>query len=62
VFDRLKSEISTEVRGLWLQDPGKPLVVHTDGSKEGMGAVLGQIDDEGREYIKACIRRSHNVQ
>jgi len=56
--DRLKAEISTEGRILRHEDPNKPLILHTDWSREGIGAVLGQIDDEGRENMIACISRS----
>ena len=43
------------------QDPNKPLILHTDWSNIGIGAVLGQIDDQGNEYMIACISRSLNV-
>ncbi len=38
----------------------KPFVVHTDFSNKGLGAVLGQMDEENRECIVACISRSLN--
>ena len=41
--------------------PLKQLILHTDWSKGGIGAVLGQLDDEGREYMCACASRSLNV-
>ncbi len=60
-YYRLKAEISTEGRILQHQDPNKPMMLQTDWSKEVIGAVLGQIDDEGREYMIVCISRSLNV-
>jgi hypothetical protein len=41
-------------------DPKRPLVLHTDWSVHGISAVLGQVDDEGHEYMCACISRSLN--
>ena len=39
-------------------DPKRELIVHTDWSTYGIGAVLGQLDDEGHEYLCACASRS----
>jgi len=41
-------------------DPDRPLILHTDWSIHGIGAVLGQRDDDGHEYLCACISRSLN--
>jgi len=41
-------------------DPERELIVHTDWSVHGIGAVLGQRDDEGQEYLCACASRSLN--
>ncbi len=41
-------------------DPSREILVHTDWSQHGMGAVLGQLDDDGNEYMVACISRSLN--
>jgi len=60
-LDTLKAEVSTPGRVLKHQDPNRPLILHTDWSKEGIGAILGQIDDKGNEYMVACISRSLNV-
>lgn len=60
-FDALKSEVCTEGRVLRHQDPNKPLILHTDWSNVGIGAVSGQVDDQGNEYMIACINRSLNV-
>jgi hypothetical protein len=61
-FAALKSSLC--VTGLVLRqpDPKRPFVLHTDFSKRGISAVLGQTDDDGREYMIACISRSLNKQ
>ena len=41
-------------------DDSKPLLLHTDWSIKGIGAVLGQVDEDGHEYMVACISRSLN--
>ena len=41
-------------------DPNRQLILHTDWSVHGIGAVLGQLDDDGHEYLCACISRSLN--
>jgi len=41
-------------------DPKKPMILHTDWSKLGIGAVLGQVDEDGNDYMVACISRSLN--
>ena len=41
-------------------DPKRELILHTDWSVHGIGAVLGQLDDDGNEYLCACISRSLN--
>jgi hypothetical protein len=41
-------------------DPAWPLLLHTDWSQQGIGAVLGQVDDGSNEYMGACISRSLN--
>ena len=59
-FAALKAVFAKE--GLILRpiDYSKPLILHTDFSNKGLGAVLGQLDDEGNEYMCACISRSLN--
>ena len=42
-------------------NPQKTLILHTDWSHEGIGAVLGQLDDQSNEYMVACISRSLNA-
>ena len=41
-------------------DPDRPLILHTDWCCHGIGAVLGQKDENGLEYLCACISRSVN--
>ena len=59
-FDALRNEIATPGKALKRFDPGRPIFVHTDFSNRGLGAVLSQVDDEGNEYMVACISRSLN--
>lgn len=39
-------------------DPSRPLRLATDWSVDGVGAVLSQIDDEGREYICGYLSKT----
>ena len=41
--------------------PGRPLILHTDFSAVGISGVLGQLDDDGNEYLVAAVSRSLNV-
>jgi site-specific DNA-cytosine methylase len=41
-------------------DKTRPLILHTDWSNHGIGAVLGQVDENGLEYLCACASRSLN--
>ena len=59
-YATLKKLMTEPGRVLRPIDPGKPLVLHTDWSVHGIGAVLGQLDDDGKEYLCACISRSLN--
>jgi hypothetical protein len=53
--------LTTEGLCLRREDPDRPFVLHTDWSTKGLGAVLSQVDEQGREGIVACISRSLNV-
>jgi hypothetical protein len=46
----------------WFQHfhPLRPTMVNTDWSNHGIRAVLRQLNEEGQEYIAACISRSLN--
>lgn len=41
-------------------DCSKQLILHTDLSNRGFVVVLGQLDDQGNEYMCAWISRSLN--
>jgi len=60
-FAELKRVLCTPGLVLRRPDPSRQFILHTDWSKQGLGAVLGQLDDEGREYMVACASRSLNV-
>ena len=38
----------------------KPFILYTDASREGIGAVLHQKDDQDKECIIACASRALN--
>ena len=59
-YDTLKELMTEPGRVLRSVDPTRPLILHTDWSIYGIGAVLGQKDDDGNEYLCACISRSLN--
>ncbi len=59
-FRELKDELCREGRALRRAEPDKPYVLYTDWSKQGIGAVLAQVHDNGKEYMVACISRSLN--
>lgn len=59
-FDALKAELCTPGKVLRQPRDDRPFILHTDWSKLGIGAVLGQLDDQGSEFMVACISRSCN--
>ncbi|GFR41142.1 hypothetical protein Agub_g1791 [Astrephomene gubernaculifera] len=61
VLDELKRIYSEEGLVLRRVHPDRPLILHTDFSGVGISGVLGQLDDQSREYMCACISRSLNV-
>ena len=56
-FQDLKEELCREGRALRRADPALPYILYTDWSKQGVGAVLAQVHQDGREYMVACISR-----
>ena len=57
----LKAEICAPGRALRPIDYSRPIFLHTDWSIRGIGAVIGQRDGDGNEYMCACISRSLNA-
>jgi hypothetical protein len=59
-FEKLKREVARPSNALRHPDPKRTFIVHTDWSQLSMGGVLGQLEDDGKEYLVACITRSCN--
>jgi hypothetical protein len=59
-FDALKAELCTPGKVLRQPCDDRPFILHTDWSVMGIGAVLGQLDDQGNEFMVACLSRSLN--
>jgi hypothetical protein len=59
-YTDLKHALCTKGLALKHFDPLQPTMVNIDWSNHGIGAVLGQLNEEGHEYIVACISRSLN--
>ncbi|GLC55390.1 hypothetical protein PLESTB_000982200 [Pleodorina starrii] len=59
-FNAIKAVFAQEGLVLRPIDYSKPLILHTDFSNRGIGAVLGQLDPDGNEYMCVCISRSLN--
>jgi hypothetical protein len=58
-FNTLKEKLS-EFPILRRTDFSKVFILHTDWSALGIGAILGQLDEEGKEYVIAYASRSNN--
>ena len=59
-YQELKDQLCRPDCALKRADLSKPFLLHTDFCNHGLGAVLGQVDDQGQEHIVACISRSLN--
>jgi hypothetical protein len=59
-YDKLKDELCREGNAIRQFREGKDTKLFTDWSKHGIGCVLGQVDEEGKEYMVACLSRSLN--
>jgi RNase H-like domain found in reverse transcriptase/Reverse transcriptase (RNA-dependent DNA polymerase)/Integrase zinc binding domain/PHD-finger len=57
----LKDSICQEGRALKRFDLAQPTTLHTDWSKNGIGAILSQTGQDGNEYLVACVSRSLNA-
>ena len=60
-WDELVRIICYGNKALRRADPSRPYILHTDWSGVGIGAILGQVDDDGNEYMVACASRTCNV-
>ncbi len=58
-FNTLKEKLS-EFPILKRLDFSKVFILHTNQSALGIGAILGQLDEEGKEYVIAYASRSNN--
>jgi len=59
-FEALKREYAYGGMILRRADPSKPFLLYTDWSKSGIGAVLGQCGEDGKEFMVATVSRSLN--
>lgn len=59
-WQTLKARLCDPACALRKADFKKPFIVHCDWSQRGIGAVLGQLGDDGQEYLVACASRSLN--
>ncbi len=58
-FDTLKENLS-KFPILRRPDFNKVFILHTDWSALSIGAIIGQLDEEGKEYVIAYASRSNN--
>ncbi len=59
MFDTLKEKLS-EFPILKRPDFSKVFILHTDLSALGIGAILGQLDEEAKEYVIAYASQNKN--
>jgi hypothetical protein len=58
-FNTLKEKLS-EFPILRRFDFNKIFILHTDWSALGIGAIFGQLDEEGKEYVIAYTSQNNN--
>jgi hypothetical protein len=58
-FDTLKEKLS-EFPILKRPDFSKVFILHTNWSALNIGVILGQLDEEGKEYVIAYASQSNN--
>jgi phage terminase small subunit len=58
-FNKLKEKLS-KFPILKRLDFSKVFILHTNWSTFGIGVILGQLDEEGKEYVIAYASRSNN--
>jgi hypothetical protein len=58
-FDTFKEKL-LEFPVLRRPDFSKVFILHTDWSALGIGAILGQLDEEGKEYVIAYASQKNN--
>ncbi len=58
-FNTLKEKLS-EFLILKRPDFNKVFILHTDWSALGIGAILGQFDEEGKEHVIAYASQNNN--
>jgi site-specific DNA-cytosine methylase len=59
-YDKLKDELCKPGNALGQFREGRETKLYTDWSTHGIGCVLSQVDEIGKEYIVACLSRSLN--
>ncbi len=57
-WSKHKDELCKPGKVLRHFDPSRPTIVHTDWSKLGISGVLGQLDSEGKEYLRYLLHAS----
>ncbi len=58
-FNTLKEKLS-EFPILRRFDFNKVFILHTDWNALGIGAIFGQLDEEGKEYVIAYTSQNNN--
>ena len=59
-FEQMKRNLLRPGLAIRQAKDDRPFLLHTDWSTQGIGCILAQQDDQGREYIVAAASRSLN--